>query len=154
MKTPDWGRTAADFARHRAGFPESLFTRLAERKVGIPKQHVLDVGTGTGSLGRGFARHGCRVTGLDPAEPLLEQARRLDSDEGLKVDYVVGRAENTGFQAATCLVSNSTSRNATDPQVPEPGVVFHYLIRTRNACGVNLGTSSDGTPRQGATCPG
>ena len=60
----------------------------------------------------------------------------------------------TGFQAATCLVSNTTSRNATDPQVPEPGVVFHYLIRTRNACGVNLGASSDGTPRQGVSCPG
>ena len=59
----------------------------------------------------------------------------------------------TGFEEATCLASAVASRNASDPQVPAPGAVNYYLVRTRSACGANLGTSSDGGPRQGASCP-
>ena len=35
------------------------------------------------------------MTGLDLAEPLLEQARRLDLEAGADIKYVVGRAEAT-----------------------------------------------------------
>ena len=47
----DFGRTAADYARHRAGFPEELFERLVARGIGRAGQRVLDLGSGTGSLG-------------------------------------------------------------------------------------------------------
>lgn len=76
---PDFGATADDYARHRAGFPASLFECLAALGIGEPGRSVLDLGIGTGSLARGFARRGCRVTGLDPAAPLLEKARGLDA---------------------------------------------------------------------------
>jgi SAM-dependent methyltransferase len=99
--TIDFGATAGDYARYRAGFPDSLFARLAALGVGLPEQDVLDLGTGTGSLARGFARRGCRVVGVDPSEPLLAEARRLDAREGLSVDYRVGRAEDTGLPAAS-----------------------------------------------------
>ena len=57
----DFGRTAEDYARHRAGFPEQLFERLTARGIGCAGQRVLDLGSGTGSLARGFARRGaCR----------------------------------------------------------------------------------------------
>ena len=97
MTAIDFGKTAQDYAQHRAGFPEALFDRLAAFSVGLPGQHVLDLGTGTGTLARGFARRGCIVTGLDPASPLLEEARRLDEEAGVTVEYVVGRAEATGL---------------------------------------------------------
>ena len=32
---PDFGRTAQDYAEHRAGFPESFFERLAARRIGV-----------------------------------------------------------------------------------------------------------------------
>lgn len=98
--TPDFGATADDYARHRAGFPASLFERLAALGIGEPGRSVLDLGTGTGSLARGFARRGCRVTGLDPAAPLLEKARELDAVEGLAIEYHVGHAERTGLPSA------------------------------------------------------
>src|SRR6266481_5938704 len=94
---PDFGATATDYAEHRAGFPDSLFDRLAKLGLGRPGQDVLDLGTGTGSLGRGFARRGCNVVGLDPAEPLLAKAKELDAREGIQTEYHVGRAENTGL---------------------------------------------------------
>lgn len=94
----DFGRTAHDYARHRAGFPDSLLERLAQRGIGLAGQSVVDLGTGTGSLARGFALRGCRVIGIDLSHELLTQARALDAEAGIKVDYREGRAEDTGLE--------------------------------------------------------
>jgi hypothetical protein len=57
----DFGRTASDYGRHRAGFPDSMFERLTRYGVGLRGQRVVDVGTGTGTgtgtgmVARGFA---------------------------------------------------------------------------------------------------
>ncbi len=93
-KQVDFGRTAADYGRWRAGYPEELYTRLASFGVGVVGQRILDLATGTGFLGRGFARRGCAVTGLDISLPLMSEARRLDSDEGLAMNYLRARAES------------------------------------------------------------
>jgi SAM-dependent methyltransferase len=95
---PDFARTAADYARHRAGFPSELLDRLAAMGIARPGARVVDLGTGTGSLARLFAQHGCEVTGVDIAGPLLEQARRLDREAGVEIAYVEGPAEATGLQ--------------------------------------------------------
>jgi len=96
----DFGRTAADYARHRAGFPEELFERLAARGIGCAGQRVLDLGSGTGSLARGFARRGARVTALDISEDLLAQARALAAEEGVAVETHCAPAEHSGLAAA------------------------------------------------------
>ncbi len=96
----DFGLTAVDYSKHRAGFPPSLFDRLAHWGIGQSGQQVVDVGTGTGTLARGFAARGCQVIGIDPAHSLLDQAQQLTKDEGLTVDYRVGRAEQTGLPDA------------------------------------------------------
>jgi SAM-dependent methyltransferase len=97
---PDFGATAEDYARHRAGFPDSLFERLAAHGVGRPGQSIVDLGTGTGSLARGFARRGCHVIGIDPAAAMLQAARELDVRAGVSVEYRVARAEDTGLPVA------------------------------------------------------
>src|SRR5215217_4819901 len=101
MATIDFGTTAQDYGRYRHGFPDALFDRLVAFGVGLPGVRVLDLGTGTGTLARGFARRGCTVTGLDPAAPMLEQARRLDEEASVRVEYVVGWAEETGLPDAS-----------------------------------------------------
>lgn len=93
----DFDKTAEDYGRHRAGFPEGFFERLLAHGVGRPGQAVLDLGTGTGTVARGLAKRGCRVTGLDPSESLLGQARALDEQAGVSVGYVVGEAERSGL---------------------------------------------------------
>jgi SAM-dependent methyltransferase len=97
---PDFGRTASDYARHRAGFPPELIDRLLARGVAAPGARVVDLGTGTGSLARLFAARGCDVTAVDIAAPLLEQARRIDRDAAVEVDYVQAPAEATGLPGA------------------------------------------------------
>ncbi len=90
----DFGSVADEYARYRPGFPHVLFDRLAGYGVGTRDQTIVDVGTGTGNLARGFARRGTRVIGIDPDERLIAQARRLDAAVGVSVDYRTGRAES------------------------------------------------------------
>ena len=96
---PDFGLTSQDYARHRAGFPDSLFERLAEFGIGAKNQSIVDLGTG--SLARGFARRGCRVTGIDPSAEMIIAARELDAKAGVEVEYRVARAETTGLPDAS-----------------------------------------------------
>ena len=93
----DFGRTAEDYGRFRAGFPEALFERLRDRGLMRPGLRVVDLGTGTGSLGRGFAKRGGWVVGLDLSPDLIDQARRLDAEAGVRSAYLVGSANQAGL---------------------------------------------------------
>jgi SAM-dependent methyltransferase len=95
LKT-DWNNAAADYARHRAGFPDWFFDRIAAAGLFRPGMRVLDLATGTGTLARGFAKRGGRVTGLDIAPGMMAAAKALGEADGLEVEYVVAKAEATG----------------------------------------------------------
>jgi SAM-dependent methyltransferase len=97
----DFGKTASDYAKHRAGFPDRFFERLFKDGIAAKGARVLDLGTGTGTLARGLAKRGCVVTGLDSSEALLEQAKRLDEEARVLVRYVQARAEQTHLPAAS-----------------------------------------------------
>jgi SAM-dependent methyltransferase len=107
---PDFGLTARDYGRHRAGFPRELGDRLIRFGIGVPGQDVLDLGTGTGSLARLFAQAGATVPGVDPAISLLEQAGELDRACGVEIDYGVGTAEETGLPDASFDVAGDRSQ--------------------------------------------
>ncbi len=99
MSDVDFGRTARDYRRHRPGFPESLLERVGERRPIAAGQDVLDLATGTGTLGRLFAQRGARVVGLDRAASLIEQAKVIDAELGTDATrYVVATAEATGLE--------------------------------------------------------
>jgi len=93
----DFGRAAADYGRHRQGFPASFFERMAAWGVCASGQRVLDLGTGTGNLARRLALGGADVTGLDRSSDLLETARDLDREAGVSIAYRCAFAEDTGL---------------------------------------------------------
>lgn len=80
--TADFGKTADDYARHRAGYPDWLFERLMRRGLVRPGMRALDLATGTGSLARGLAQRGLTVTGIDVAPQMTEAAKALDAAQG------------------------------------------------------------------------
>ncbi len=98
---PDFGKTAHDYGTHRQGFPPAFFARLITHGVIKPGLQVVDLGTGTGTLARGFALAGCHVTALDPSAALLAKAREQDVAAGVVVQYLVASAEQTTCATAT-----------------------------------------------------
>lgn len=58
--------------------PPDAATEFYTRLVGHHPKRVLDIGCGTGQLAIGLARAGHGVTGVDPAQPMLDVARRSD----------------------------------------------------------------------------
>lgn len=96
----DFGATAKDYAKHRAGFPPRFFAELGARGLLPRDEAALDLGTGTGTIARGLARGGMRVTGIDPAAALLDQAKAIDAAEGLAVEYRTGKAEDAALFTA------------------------------------------------------
>jgi len=63
-----------------------------------PGMKVLDVACGTGNLGIPAARAGAKVTGVDIAPNLLEQARRRASAEKLNAVFEEGDAEQLPYE--------------------------------------------------------
>lgn len=93
----DFGKTAGDYRTHRAGFPQEFFDELKQRGIGDSRQKILDLATGTGTVARGLALIGASVTAIDIAQPLLQQAKELDSEAGVSIDYQLCRAEKLSF---------------------------------------------------------
>ena len=85
----DYGRIAERFAPVH----EALLERLEVK----PGERVLDVATGTGEVALRAAQLGARVTALDIAPALLEQARAKAARESLDVEWVEGNAEALPF---------------------------------------------------------
>jgi SAM-dependent methyltransferase len=101
-KEVDFGKTSTDYAKYRAGFPQSFFDRLAAQKLvkpaenGAPPARVLDLGTGTGTIARKLAGAGFDVCGLDIAQNQLDAAAKMAEAEGVSVRFIPGTAEKTG----------------------------------------------------------
>src|SRR5205807_4284835 len=74
----------------------ATFVRRLPLKAGM---RVLDVACGTGNVAIPAAKLGCRVTGVDIASNLIEQARARASAEGVtdNTDFVEGDAEELQF---------------------------------------------------------
>jgi ubiquinone/menaquinone biosynthesis C-methylase UbiE len=92
----DFGRRSDDYVAYRPGLPDSFYDRL-EQFVTLDGATALDLGTGPGHTALVLARRGVNVTGIDISENQIEAARRRASELQLDVQFVVGRAEETGL---------------------------------------------------------
>lgn len=93
----NFGLTADDYSKYRVQYPDKLLSKLQGMGVVVRGKSLLDLGTGTGFLGRKFAEKGLEVTGIDISEELLNEAKRLDREIGLNIRYVKSRAESLPF---------------------------------------------------------
>ncbi len=91
----DWGKTSLDYAKFRDIYPKEFYQKIADRKLCIDGQAVLDIGTGTGVLPRNMYQYGAKWTAADISENQIEQAKILS--EGMDIDYYAVSAENMDF---------------------------------------------------------
>ena len=116
----DFGKTAADYGAHRAGFPALFFSRVRQMGIGLAGQSLLDLGTGTGALARQFAAQGCAVTATDISSSLLYEGQRLASLEALRLEWLQRSAEETRLPSASFDVVSA-------------GQCWHWFSRERAA---------------------
>jgi len=80
---------------------------------------IVDVGCGGGVLSEALAKQGAQVTGLDLAEPLLEQAKLHALENKLSINYQEINVENyaelhpNSFDIVTCM---EMLEHVTDPE--------------------------------------
>jgi 2-polyprenyl-3-methyl-5-hydroxy-6-metoxy-1,4-benzoquinol methylase len=89
----DFGRIAESFTDGAARFVERLNIK--------PEMRVLDVACGSGNQSIPAARLGARVTGVDIAINLIEQARNRAEAENLEIQFDEGDAENLSYADAS-----------------------------------------------------
>jgi SAM-dependent methyltransferase len=86
-----------------------LHDLLLERLNPKPGERWLDLACGTGAMAERAARAGAKVTGVDLAPALIEQAQQRASAAGLEIDYRVGDCERLeGIEDASFDVLSST----------------------------------------------
>lgn len=95
---PDWGvgkyeLTASDL--------EPVARRVVATAQPRRGEHLLDIACGTGNAALLAAQLGAKVTGLDQAPRLISVARERAAADGLTVDFLVGDAEQLGFEDAS-----------------------------------------------------
>jgi len=128
----NFGLTADDYAKFRAGFPDAFFDRVFDDGYINPNASLLDIGTGTGTLARGFADRGCRVTGIDRSEQMIAMAKEMSQSQGLDVDFRVATAEETGLPNASFDIVTA-------------GQCWHWFDRPRAAGEVKRVLKPNGT---------
>jgi SAM-dependent methyltransferase len=105
---------AAEYERHRPGYPEEAL-RWAARQLRLdPGARVVDVGAGTGKLSRGLLAAGFEVVAVEPGAPMLEQLR-------------------TAVPGAEALVASAESIPVPDGSVDAAfaGQAYHWFDRER-----------------------
>lgn len=87
---------AGDFGKIAKSY-EAGAAALIDRLRLQPTERVLDVACGTGNLAIPAARSGARVTGIDIAPNLVEQAQDWARTEGLAIRFEEGNAEQLPY---------------------------------------------------------
>ncbi len=123
-----FGAVAANYEKHRPGYPEQLADRVLGY-AGRPVRTALEIGAGTGKATRLFAGRGIEVTATDPdAAMLAELAKHVPPSARI----VVGAFEELALTETYDLVFAAASLHWTEPAgrwsriaaLLEPGGVF------------------------------
>jgi ubiquinone/menaquinone biosynthesis C-methylase UbiE len=100
----DFDQRASEYSRHRKVHP-GVVNELVESALFTPETRVLDVGCGTGNYAAALTNAtGCRVSGVDPSQRMLDRARDAAPWEFL----VQGSAESLPFPRDSFDVVMST----------------------------------------------
>ncbi|MEU4212481.1 class I SAM-dependent methyltransferase [Streptomyces sp. NPDC026206] len=109
----------------RAAHTRAAWARLLRTWIPTGPADVLDVGCGTGSLSLLLAEAGHRVTGVDLAPRMIEQAESKLTTSGLPGRFLIGDAAEppTGEERFDVLLSRHLLWT-----LPDPGAALHEWV--------------------------
>lgn len=109
----DFYNNWVDYLSERKSRHEVIFKGL-ERCNLEPGKKVLDLGCGTGITSIFMARRGCKVTGVDFAENLIEYAREHNKNKN--TDYIVGDITDIDLEQPFDLICLTDVLEHVDPK--------------------------------------
>jgi SAM-dependent methyltransferase len=114
--TRRFSNRVTDYVEFRPGYPDSVFSALAQRLSPDLPRVAADIGAGTGIFSRGLLAHGFEVFAVEPNAEMRGAAERLLSAEA-RLHSSSGCAEATGLPSASvALVSAAQSFHWFDPE--------------------------------------
>lgn len=93
----------------------------------VAGQRVCDLGCGQGTIARGLAKRGARVTGIDLSLRLLELARGYERREPLGVSYLHGDAQHLEAVRDACF--EGVTCNLALMDIPDLGRTLQTVAR-------------------------
>jgi len=97
-KSFDWGKTSEAYGKYRDIYPQEFYEKLYELGIGLSRQKILDIATGTGVLPRNMQKYSPSFVGIDIAENQIKQAKFLSENAGLDIEYLTCAAEDLPFE--------------------------------------------------------
>jgi SAM-dependent methyltransferase len=98
---------AAEYDRYRPGYPDHLFTLIAQ-ELGLGSvPTAVDLGAGTGKATLVMAALGWQVTAIEPGAKMLDALRAAATSRGLSVQTREASAESTGLPDAAFDVATA-----------------------------------------------
>lgn len=91
----NFGNVAEKYAKFRNDLPVELIDSLKHRGVYFKGEKVVDLGAGTGILSRALHQEGAVVVGVEPSKELIEEAIKIDQEEGATITYENAFSERT-----------------------------------------------------------
>lgn len=127
---PEYGEQFKDLSiveayRHRPPYPSEIFAILTGLIDGKPR-HVLDVGCGTGNIGRSLIEHVERLDAVDFSQHMIEQGRQLPHGDDPRLRWIHGRVEDVALDPPYTLVTAGESLHWMDWNIVLPR--FHELL--------------------------
>ncbi len=85
-----WNKHAENYDRKHNEYEDpTIWKEILETYLGDNKnQKVLDIGTGTGFLSLMVAELGYQSIGIDFAEQMIKEAKRIADEKELRIDYI------------------------------------------------------------------
>ncbi|KPV56393.1 hypothetical protein QJ48_27925 [Paenibacillus sp. A3] len=95
----NFGNVSQDYARYRDELPARLADWLEAHGALKNGARAVDLGAGTGSFSRLLAGRGAVVTGVEPSDEMIVEARRFTDHSNCSAVYVHAPAEATELPA-------------------------------------------------------
>lgn len=129
------------YATKLGGFIDKVETDLAFSMFEVkPGMKVLDIGCGTGNFSAKLARMGCRVTGIDISDEMLNIARLKNKELGLDIEFHNMDVYNLKFKAETF---DAVFSMAAFEFIDKPEAALNEMMRVAKEGGqVFIGTIS------------
>jgi SAM-dependent methyltransferase len=108
-----------DAYRYRPPYPQEVFSILTSLISSEPRT-ILDVGAGSGDIGRQLVPHVERVDAVDFSQSMIEKGKRLPHGDDPRLHWIYGKIEEVPLSSPYALITAGSSIHWPDWSIAFP----------------------------------